>query len=211
LGTVRGQEVALPTHFHEEDQITFVLSGRRNFVIAGKLVDVPPGQGTHIPAGTPHHSLSASSEVIAINIYTAPSTYAASDLIAALSRFWPSKENIDWSELAVIVEEHRCFTNAATVQTGGGKIGAESWETVGQAAQLAGMSREGFSRRFRRLQGMPPLTFRIVEKLNVARKLLRAGEPIAAVAAETGFSDQSHMGRFFRRAFGVTPGQYRVR
>jgi AraC-like DNA-binding protein len=109
--------------------------------------------------------------------------------------------------LAVIVEEHRCFANAAT---GREKIFAQSWETVGQAAQLAGMSREGFSRRFRRLQSMPPLRFRLAEKLNDARKLLRAAEPIAAVAAETGFSDQSHLGRCFRRAFGVTPGQYRV-
>jgi mannose-6-phosphate isomerase-like protein (cupin superfamily) len=101
LGMVRGQEVALPTHFHEEDQITFVLAGQRIFVIGGKSIDVAPGEGTHIPAGTPHRSLSASLEVIAINIYTAPGTYAASDLIAALSLFWRSKGNIDWSEVSI--------------------------------------------------------------------------------------------------------------
>jgi AraC-like DNA-binding protein len=44
--------------------------------------------------------------------------------------------------------------------------------------------------------------------LNRARRLLRAGEPIAAVAAETGFADQSHLGRLFRRTFGTTPGAY---
>ena len=210
LGTVSGQEVALPAHFHEEDQITFVLSGQRNFVVGGKSVDVPHGRGTHIPAGTPHYSLSAQSEVFAINIYTAPGTYAASGLITALSRFWQRKGKVDWSELVIIVEDHRCVAHAATGRTGGEKIRAQPWETVGHAAQLAGMSREGFSRRFRRLQGMPPLTFRLGEKLNDARKLLRAGEPIAAVAAETKFSDQSHLGRCFRRAFGVTPGKYRA-
>jgi AraC-like DNA-binding protein len=211
LGTVRGQKVSLPAHFHEEDQITFVLSGQRRFVIGGKLVDVLPGQGAHFPAGTPHCSLSTSSEVNAINIYTAPGPYAVFDLIAALSRFWRNKGNIPWSEIAVIVEEHRRLASAAADHIGGEEIYGRSWETVGQAAKLAGMSREGFSRRFRRLQGMPPHMFSLTERLNDARKLLRAGEPIAAVAAETGFSDQSHLGRCFRRAFGVTPGQYRLR
>ncbi|MDJ0742612.1 MAG: helix-turn-helix domain-containing protein [Xenococcaceae cyanobacterium MO_167.B27] len=31
---------------------------------------------------------------------------------------------------------------------------------------------------------------------------------IADVAAETGFSDQSHLHRYFKRIVGVTPGQY---
>nr|WP_247385558.1 MULTISPECIES: helix-turn-helix domain-containing protein [unclassified Bradyrhizobium] len=45
-----------------------------------------------------------------------------------------------------------------------------------------------------------------MHRLNDARELLRRGESIAGVAAETGFADQSHLGRFFRRAFGITPG-----
>jgi AraC-like DNA-binding protein len=72
------------------------------------------------------------------------------------------------------------------------------------------MSREGFSRRFRKLHGIPPHAFWQLAKLNDARRLLRAGRSIAAVAAETGFSDQSHLGRWFRRVFGVTPGRFRA-
>jgi transcriptional regulator GlxA family with amidase domain len=71
------------------------------------------------------------------------------------------------------------------------------------------MSREGFSRMFARRHGMPPHAFWLMARLNHARGLLRAGEDIAGVAAETGFADQSHLGRWFRRAFGVTPGRYR--
>jgi AraC-like DNA-binding protein len=56
---------------------------------------------------------------------------------------------------------------------------------------------------------MPPHAFRLAARLNLARALLRNGEPIAAVAAHTGFADQSHLGRLLRRAFGTTPGAYR--
>lgn len=209
LGTVHGHDVALPTHFHEEDQITFVLRGRRHFVIGGRPVSVPPGEGVHIPAGTPHRSLSGAFDIVGINIYTAPGAYAISDLLAALSDHWRTKGRIDWTELAIVIEECWCAATAM-VPAPKGRAGAETWETVGQAAQLAGMSREGFSRRFSRLHGIPPQAFLLTAKLNEARRLLRAGERIAAVAADTGFADQSHLGRCFRRAFGVTPGQYRI-
>jgi len=50
----------------------------------------------------------------------------------------------------------------------------------------------------------------MIARLNNARRLLQAGHDIAAAAADSGFSDQSHLGRHFLRAFGVTPGRYRA-
>ncbi|MEN0074300.1 MAG: helix-turn-helix domain-containing protein, partial [Paracraurococcus sp.] len=81
---------------------------------------------------------------------------------------------------------------------------------VRRVAAQAGMSREGFTRRFARRHGMPPHAFWLMHRLNLARRLLRAGEGIAAAAAAAGFADQSHLGRCFRRVFGVTPGRYRA-
>ena len=209
LGTVRGLDVALPVHFHEEDQLTFVLSGRRRFVIGDDVFDVAPGQGMLIPAGTLHRSLCEPSEVVCINMYTPSGAYAARDLISSLARHWRRTGKIGWPDLTIIAEDHRCFAkNSASPPSEQG--GSEPWGTVSQAAQRAGMSRESFSRQFRRRHGMPPHSFWLLEKLNDARRLLRTGEPIAAIAAETGFSDQSHLGRCFRRAFGVTPGRYRA-
>lgn len=209
LGTVRGLDVALPVHFHREDQSTFVLAGRRRFVIDGERHEAAPGEGVHIPAGTPHHSLCEPSEVVCINIYTPPGLYAGQDVIAGLARHWRRTGGIGWSDLTLIAEEHR-----RSVGSGAGPVaalaGSEPWETVGDAARRAGMTREGFTRRFRRRHGVPPQAFRLQERLNDARLLLRAGESIAAVAADTGFADQSHLGRCFRRAFGVTPGRYRA-
>ena len=209
LGTVRGLDVALPVHFHREDQLTFVLAGRRRFVIEGELCEVAPGQGMHIPAGTPHRSLCEPSEVICINIYTPSGLYAGPEVIAGLARHWRRNGEMGWADLTLIADDHRRFVGnragAAAELTGD-----EPWGTVGEAAQCAGMSREGFSRRFRKRHGVPPHAFWLQERLNDARLLLRAGEPVAAVAADTGFADQSHLGRCFRRAFGVTPGRYRA-
>ncbi|MEO1086944.1 MAG: AraC family transcriptional regulator, partial [Acidobacteriota bacterium] len=35
--------------------------------------------------------------------------------------------------------------------------------------------------------------------------------PIADIAVEAGFSDQSHLTRAFKAAFGITPGAWRRR
>ncbi len=209
LGTVRGLDVALPVHFHAEDQVTFVLSGRRRFLIGDELVVVAPGQGGHIPAGTLHRSLSEPSEVVCLNIYAPPGAYAVRELISSLAGHWRRRGNLDWPDLTIIAEDHRCFAGTMAKPTVAAMSG-DSWGTVSQVAHQLGMSREGFTRQFKRRHGLPPHMFWLLEKLNDARRMLRAGEPIAAVAAETGFSDQSHLGRCFRRAFGVTPGRYRA-
>ncbi|MFS2116612.1 helix-turn-helix domain-containing protein, partial [Herbaspirillum frisingense] len=39
--------------------------------------------------------------------------------------------------------------------------------------------------------------------------LLAAGHDPAQVAADAGFADQSHLGRWFRRAYRITPAAYR--
>ncbi|MDQ2102747.1 AraC family transcriptional regulator [Azospirillum isscasi] len=211
LGTVRGLDVALPVHFHREDQLTFVLAGRRRFVIGDERCEAASGQGVHIPAGTPHRSLCEPSEVVCINIYAPPGAYAAGDMMSGLARHWRRTGGMGWADLALIAEDHRLsIGSGAGPAVAEPAVGGEPWETVGAAARRAGMSREGFSRRFRRCHGVPPHAFRLLERLNDARRLLRAGEPIAAVAADTGFADQSHLGRCFRRAFGVTPGRYRT-
>ncbi|CAM5537911.1 AraC family transcriptional regulator OS=Streptomyces fumanus OX=67302 GN=GCM10018772_29740 PE=4 SV=1 [Streptomyces fumanus] len=43
-----------------------------------------------------------------------------------------------------------------------------------------------------------------------ARQLLLAGRAPADVATATGFYDQAHLTRHFKRLVGVTPGRYRT-
>jgi AraC-like DNA-binding protein len=46
----------------------------------------------------------------------------------------------------------------------------------------------------------------VQHRLARARALILAGTPLAEVAAATGFADQPHLTRLFRRTYGVTPG-----
>jgi AraC-like DNA-binding protein len=56
--------------------------------------------------------------------------------------------------------------------------------------------------------GMPPHAYLTNVRLGKARALLAAGVPAARTAVEVGFTDQSHLLRRFRHAYGITPGQF---
>jgi AraC-like DNA-binding protein/mannose-6-phosphate isomerase-like protein (cupin superfamily) len=207
LGTVRGETVGLPTHFHWEDQVTFVLSGRRRFVIGGEVVVLEAGHGTLTPAGVPHRSLSEPHGVLCFNAYVPPAEYAVADLMSAIRRLRLEADRICWEGVATTIRDHQ--RGLREIAYDAVAVPAAGVVTVGAVATRAGMSREGFSRTFVKRYGMPPHAYWLMHRLNRARDQLRAGQHIADVAFETGFADQSHLGRWFKRAFGITPGLYR--
>nr|WP_275945434.1 AraC family transcriptional regulator [Bradyrhizobium sp. BRP22] len=211
---MKGREVALPTHFHAEDQFTFVTAGRRRFLVGGEVVELAAGQSTLIPAGVAHRSLAEPAGVACFNIYLPAGEYALTAILRDVERLWHDAtcagSCIHPEELALVAQEHRRTAREGVPRPESFiPPDANEIESVAQAAEQAGMTREGFSRMFVRRHGMPPHAFWLMVRLNRARELLKAGERIAAAAAETGFADQSHFGRWFLRAFGVTPGCYR--
>jgi AraC-like DNA-binding protein len=56
--------------------------------------------------------------------------------------------------------------------------------------------------------GFPPHEYQTQVRIAHARKLIRNGTPLSQTALETGFFDQSHLSRNFKRIVGVTPRQY---
>ncbi|HEU6437453.1 MAG TPA: AraC family transcriptional regulator [Nitratidesulfovibrio sp.] len=75
-------------------------------------------------------------------------------------------------------------------------------------ARLAGRSRCHLLRMFQQATGLPPHAYQTQLRVEAAKDLLAAGHAISHVAAETGFSDQSHFSRVFRDLTGATPRQY---
>ena len=75
-------------------------------------------------------------------------------------------------------------------------------------AEAAGCSRFALYRAFSAEFGMSPSDYERQLRLRHARSLLAAGSPLADVAAATGFADQAHLARWFKRAYGITPGVF---
>jgi len=80
-----------------------------------------------------------------------------------------------------------------------------------ELAAAAGIGKFRLIRLFRERTGLPPHALQVAQRVRRARRLLEAGETIAATAAATGFADQSHLHRHFQRSLGLTPGEYRRR
>jgi transcriptional regulator GlxA family with amidase domain len=62
---------------------------------------------------------------------------------------------------------------------------------------------------FRLATGTTPHQFQIAMRVEMARALLEQHLPLCEVAARSGFADQSHLNRHFRRRYGLTPGVFR--
>ncbi len=78
-----------------------------------------------------------------------------------------------------------------------------------EIAADAGLSRYQLLRSFRAEVGMPPYAWLAQHRVARARVLLERGESPAQAAMITGFADQAHLTRWFRRVVGITPGAYR--
>ena len=78
-----------------------------------------------------------------------------------------------------------------------------------ELAVHADMDRFRLTRQFQRTFGLSPHAYLIRLRLRVARALLANGQEPADVAIKVGFADQSHLGRWFKRAYRLTPAAYR--
>jgi AraC family transcriptional regulator len=84
--------------------------------------------------------------------------------------------------------------------------------SLSELASLAKMSRSHFALMFRQLTGSTPHQYLLLVRLNHARKLIGQRNPslsLAEIAATSGFCDQAHLNRHFRRFFGTTPAAFR--
>ena len=89
----------------------------------------------------------------------------------------------------------------------------DSGPTLEQMAAIARLSPNYFAWQFKRATGLPPHQYILDHRVERAKQFLQTGSdiPLAEVAAEAGFSDQSQFSHHFKRLIGVTPGRFRKR
>lgn len=81
--------------------------------------------------------------------------------------------------------------------------------TLAQMAAAAGVTQFRLITAFKRSLGMTPHAWLQQQRMESARRLLRAGASISEAALQANFYDQSALNRCFKRSYGITPGQYR--
>jgi len=83
--------------------------------------------------------------------------------------------------------------------------------SLGELAEVAGLSRPHVARLFRRHLGMSPQRFHERQRLERVRQLLRATTlSLADIAERTGFCSAFHCSARFRQHYGVSPRNYRA-
>ncbi|MFJ2991443.1 AraC family transcriptional regulator [Pandoraea sp. NPDC087047] len=130
---------------------------------------------------------------------------AESVLIDAVSMMLIRHAQARMPELAV----HR---DAMRVETMKARLSADLTESLSLTALAEAVDLSPFhaARLFSRETGLAPHAWRNQLRLVRALPALRAGASATDVALAQGFNDLSHFTRYFRRAFGVSPGKWRV-
>jgi len=121
-----------------------------------------------------------------------------SDAAAAVSRL-DGKPSETWPRLTPPVRlslEHLLANYSAPI-------------TLTDLAAITGRTAFQLIRAFRKELGVTPHAMLIRIRIRHAKSLLARGEPIAGVAVDLGFVDQTHFGRHFKRIQNETPGRFR--
>jgi AraC-like DNA-binding protein len=215
IGTWSGDRcLPLKCHFHSEVQLTFVLSGRYRFAVGDQMVSAKAGEWVFIPALRPHAPVPHKQPGTTIfNIFVPVGLWpldVVDVVVLPMRDIWLAQGSLHLDDLVDLLGQARPLVRVPYEPVDQLTLDLlESRAKIHDIASTIGLSRQGFIRKFTRQVGMSPHAYRLMRKLNNARALLRQGEVIAVVAAETGFADQSELGRHFRRAFGTTPALYR--
>jgi AraC family transcriptional regulator len=82
--------------------------------------------------------------------------------------------------------------------------------SVESLAAESGMSVSNLQRMFMKTIGVRPGRYMVQQRLNAACRLLENSElGINDIALASGFCDQSHLTKLFKRERGIPPGEYR--
>jgi AraC family transcriptional regulator len=225
----------LASHAHDGGQLVFVLEGSYDERWRQRSLRLRPGAVIFRPPGEPHANTFAEDGALALVVSYRRERLAP---LAACRRPLELPSLLADLRAQVELELRRDDPASALALEGLGlllaaRVGrwaaARRPEWLGDAVRFAedhhaepiglaevaaavGQHRSTVAAAFRRWLGRSVgESIRAVQVRHAVDALRRTGRPLAEVALDAGFHDQSHMGRWIKRSTGLTPGQVRRR
>lgn len=229
---------SVPRHEHELAYVTIVLHGDYMEGDRGRLDELRPFTAVFNPVGVAHSTVIGPAGVSLFTIEFRPKHLRALDLrlpeqttfdCGAGTMLWPglrlfSAFKNDSDDLHL--EGHAFeLLDAITELDRSSEKTPPRWLTrvkdrlheefrdrfrMRDLAREAGVHPVHLARTFRRFEKSTPVEYQQRLQLRAACELLRNPErPLAEIAADCGFSDQSHLTRKFRRFTATTPSRLR--
>jgi AraC-like DNA-binding protein len=120
------------------------------------------------------------------------------DTLLALDTSLKAPASLATSSIAI--DRARAFLDANFTRT----VASEELETV------TGLDRYTLARHFRRRLGTSPYRYLTMRRLDHVKSAIISGCSLVEASITSGFADQSHMTRQFKRTFGLTPGYWQA-
>tara|TARA_R110000868_G_scaffold266274_1_gene525319 strand:- start:211774 stop:212613 length:840 start_codon:yes stop_codon:yes gene_type:complete len=160
-------------------------------------------------------------------VITSPAiTQCFTTLFAAITQGNSTTANLRREEMLFLLLHHALITSGSATENSNrsppGKIARSriacaknmidddpaAIVSLADLANATGLSRFQTLRDFTRATGLTPHAYIIQRRIDLARRLIANGTSLAEVATTSGFADQSHMNRHFKRAYAMSPGHY---
>lgn len=224
----------LGRHRHEAGQIVFVLEGSYRERWRHRSVELGPGTAIFRPPGEAHANEFGREEVLALLVAYPPDrlsgldraprprdvSWLLGDLKVRIEMEWrredaASRMALEGISLLLLARTLRAPSDDRApewVRAAMALIEQKYAETISLAdvADEVELHRATVAAGFRRWLGRS--VGEAISEVRLARALEQirsAKRPLAEIAVECGYFDQSHMGRHVKRATGATPGQIR--
>ena len=221
----------------EQPYLALVLDGALEKSFRGRTIDLDRGRAVTMPAGARHSARfgtdGARIAIVKLRDPSKPSggcldrlvelrapglTWLASRLVDELSATDAAAplaaEGFALELLAATSRERRCESrDPAWLRAAEELLRSRGGECVrlGELADAVGVHPASLARAFRARYGMSVGEYgRLLRVQRAAAEIAGTDAPLAAVATEAGFADQSHFTRLFKRHLGTTPARYRL-
>ncbi len=221
----------IPPHRHANDYICIVLNGEFGEVQSKDCVERKSGSIFAYHAGETHHDRFGPRGAMCVNLHFEPGDKRIQGIDALCSTpLQLAADRLAFELAAQSAEELSMASLAAEILGEIGMLDSPASEsavwlrriveaicdeprrrwTLRELAEIADRHPVRVAQAFRAQSGMSLGAFQRLRRLVSLSLALRANTgPLAMLACDFGYYDQSHMTSEFRSAFGISPGTYR--